>query len=69
MDGTTARVYLDGNQIATSTFTTTPAAVGATTKNYLGKSQWPDANYRGLMDEMIISCRAFSAGEIKMLAQ
>jgi hypothetical protein len=69
MDGTTARIYLSGNQIGAATFTTTPAAVGATTLNYFGKSQWPDPNFRGLMDEIIISCRAFTADEIKMLAQ
>lgn len=69
MDGTTARLYLDGNLIGASTFTTNPAALGATPNDYIGKSQWPDPNFRGLMDEMIISCRAFTLGEIKMLAQ
>jgi hypothetical protein len=69
MDGTTARIYLGGAQIGTATFTTNPAAVGETTLNYLGKSQFPDPNFRGQMDEMIISCRAFTADEIKMLAQ
>jgi hypothetical protein len=69
LDGATARVYLNGDERANAVFTTNPGAQGATTQNWIGKSQWPDPNFRGQLDEFVISCRAFTPGEIKMLAQ
>jgi hypothetical protein len=70
LEGATGRVYLNGSELANAApFTTNPAALGATTQNWLGKSQWPDPNFRGQLDDLVISCRAFTPGEIKMLAQ
>lgn len=69
VDGGTARIYLNGDEIGNAPFTTNPGALGATTQNWIGKSQWPDPNFRGRLDEFVISCRAFTPGEIRMLAQ
>jgi len=69
LDAGTAHLYLNGNELSSATFTANPTTIGATTNNYIGKSQWPDPNFRGLMDDFLISCRAYTPGEIKMLAQ
>jgi hypothetical protein len=40
----------------------------ATTENYLGKSRSPDAYLHAALDDLRISCRAFTADEIKNLS-
>jgi hypothetical protein len=65
----TTRLYLDGNVVAANTATTlTPGALGQTTQNWLGRSQYSgDAYYQGLIDDMRVYNRALSADEIKSL--
>jgi hypothetical protein len=63
------KLYLDGDVVAANTATTlTPSALGQTTRNWLGKSQYDgDAYYQGLIDDMQVYGRALSADEIKGL--
>jgi hypothetical protein len=50
-----ARIYLDGVPIsANENFTFTPAAVGATVNDWLGRSQYDDPYFRGSIDEFRI---------------
>ena len=71
--GSTGRLYLDGAEVATNNMVTiNPSDMGTTTANYLGKSQYAesgDAYLSGRLDEVVISCRAFSFDEIQLLAQ
>lgn len=59
--GSTGRLYRNGELVATNTnMTLNPIDVGATL-NYLGKSQWPDAKFNGLIDDLKIWNYALSA--------
>jgi len=62
------KLYRNGTLVATDT--TMRFAVkdlGVTTQNYLGKSQWPDPNYNGMIDDFRIYNRALTDGEVKYL--
>ena len=46
-------MYVDGQQVAQTTgHTYTPSSVGATNNNWLGKSQYPDPYFNGMLDEV-----------------
>lgn len=64
--GNTCRLYINGALVATNTgVTIKPAALGSTTQNYLGKSQFiADPNLKAKIDEFRIYNRALSAAEI-----
>lgn len=62
------RLYVNGGQVASATIIANPADMGATANNWLGRSQWPDPNLDGRLDEVQLSCRAYSAGEVADLA-
>jgi len=48
----TAKIYLDGALIGENdSFTFTPAAIGNTVNDWLGRSQWPDPYFYGSIDE------------------
>ncbi|MCA9259850.1 MAG: hypothetical protein KDA61_11650, partial [Planctomycetales bacterium] len=69
LSGTTARLYVDGVLRGSNPGTTlTPADLGETSANYLGKSQWPDPAFLGSIDEFRIYSRALSTAEIQSLA-
>jgi hypothetical protein len=52
--GNTGRLYRNGELVATNTaMTINPIDVGAVL-NYLGKSQWPDPEFDGLIDDLKI---------------
>jgi len=60
-----ARMYLDGALIGTAAdFTATPAAIGATVNNWLGRSQYNDPYFSGSLDEFRIYDFALPAAEI-----
>jgi hypothetical protein len=64
-------IYLDGASAATgSSALVTPADFTTTdvTANWLGKSRFGDPYLNGSIDELRISCRAYTADEIKNLA-
>lgn len=69
--GDTARLYINGDIVATNTALTikpsqlTPAGTtNGTTLNYLGKSQFSDPVFNGAIDEFKIYSRALSSTEI-----
>jgi uncharacterized protein YjdB len=51
----TARLYLNGVQVAIATgVTISPASLGVTYNNYIGLDQWDDPTFQGTIDEMRI---------------
>jgi hypothetical protein len=68
LEANVGRLYLDGAQAATATITANPRDMGVTVNNWLGRSQWPDPYFNGRLDEVELSCRAYTAQEIAELA-
>jgi hypothetical protein len=68
LEGNAGRLYVNGNPVASGTIVANPADMGATVNNWLGRSQWPDPTFDGRLDQIQISCRAYSAQEIAELA-
>ncbi|MEB2774674.1 LamG-like jellyroll fold domain-containing protein [Algoriphagus sp. D3-2-R+10] len=66
LNGNTARMYVNGNLVASNTnFTFRPSNLGFTTNNYLGKGQNAvDPYLNGSIDEFKIYNRALSAEEV-----
>jgi gliding motility-associated-like protein len=64
--GSTCTMYINGTAVASTTcITIKPSALGATSLNYLGKSQFSaDPMFKGSIDEFKIYSRALSASEI-----
>lgn len=65
-------MYVDGGVAMPPQTNTTGAKVSdfnATTENYFGRSRFPDAYLHAALDDVRISCRAFTADEIKNLAR
>ena len=62
---------LDGAEIVSSAqIVINPSDLGATTHNWFGRSQYVDDAYlNGRLDDVVISCRAFTADEIGLLAK
>jgi hypothetical protein len=70
LSGNTATLYVNGVAVATNTaMTVHPSALGATTQDYLGKSQFTgDPNLNGSIDDFRIYGQALSASQIFQLA-
>lgn len=65
LNGSVGILYVDGVAVGTnSSLTLNPASLGSTTQNYIGKSQWADPYFNGLVDEFRIYDDALSAGEV-----
>ena len=65
----TLTLYVDGVAVDTDETDTMPADLGATSNNWLGRSQFDsDGYYDGLMDEVRIYSEALSEAEIRWLA-
>jgi hypothetical protein len=65
LNGNTGILYQNGVAVGTNTgITLKPAALGVTTNNYLGRSQWSDPYLNGALDEFRIYSVALSAAEI-----
>jgi hypothetical protein len=70
LTGNTATMYVNGASVASTTgLTTHPAALGSTTQNYLGKSQFSDPAFLGSIDDFRIFNRGLSAAEVLRLAK
>jgi DUF1680 family protein len=68
LSGGTGTLYVNGAVAATNTaMTLTPASLGDTTNNWLGRSQFGDPDLPGTLDEFQIYNRALSQTEIKSL--
>jgi DUF1680 family protein len=62
-------LYVNGAEAARNTaLTLSPAALGATTQNWLGRSQYADPYLDGALDDVRLHRRALSAAEISALA-
>ena len=70
LNGDTGRLFLSGAQVAQNTnIVLNPSDLGATANNWLGRSQYAaDPYLNGSLDDVHISCRAYSAEEIAALA-
>jgi fibronectin type 3 domain-containing protein/lysophospholipase L1-like esterase len=69
LSGNTGILYIDGQEAGrNSSMTLKPSSLGATTQNYLGKSQWPDPYLPGAIDDFRIYARALSGPEVVSLA-
>ncbi len=68
LEGDQGRLYIDGAEVATATITGNPMEMGATGNNWLGRSNWPDPQMNGRLDDVIVSCRAYTGTEIGALA-
>ncbi|MEY4917546.1 MAG: hypothetical protein RL616_1459, partial [Verrucomicrobiota bacterium] len=65
LKGTNGILYLNGAAVGTNAdMRIKPTNLGSTVDNYLGKSQWPDPYFNGLLDEFRIHSVALSAAEI-----
>lgn len=67
--GSTTAFYLDGLKRGTTTsITHKPSDVSGYANMYLGKSQWPDAYYAGLIDDFEVYDCALTEKEVQTLA-
>jgi O-glycosyl hydrolase len=65
LNGNTGILYVDGASVGTNTaMTLKPSSLSGTVNNYLGKSQWADPYFNGLIDEFRIYSAALSSAEI-----
>ncbi|MDQ0641086.1 autotransporter-associated beta strand protein [Pedobacter sp. W3I1] len=63
--GNTCTLYINGTAVAANTgLTIKPSAIGSTTLNYLGRSQFNDPLFNGSIDEFKLYSRALTAAEI-----
>jgi endoglucanase len=70
LKGGVGTLYLDGEEVGRKApITLTPDALGKTTQNYLGKSQFPDPYLAGKIDDFRIYAGALSPGEIAAQAK
>ena len=67
--GNTGTLYVNGSAAGTNySMSLTPASLGTTANNYLGKSQYADPYLNGQLDEFVIHDRALADAEIAALA-
>ncbi|MGN1097595.1 MAG: stalk domain-containing protein, partial [Clostridia bacterium] len=65
LEGNTGIIYLNGSEVGRSeNITLNPSDLGGTSANYIGKSQWNDPYFNGVIDDFRIYNRALSADEI-----
>ena len=69
LSGGVGVLYVDGVEVGrNSAMTLTPASLGATTHNWIGRSQWNDPYLNGRVDDFRIYGSALGAAEIASLA-
>jgi hypothetical protein len=70
LNGSVGTLYVDGAQVGSNTsMTIKPSDLGATTQNWIGRSQYAaDPYLDGRVDDFRIYNQALSAGEIAALA-
>jgi fibronectin type 3 domain-containing protein len=67
--GNAVSIYINGSLAGSGTITASPADMGITTQNYLGKSQFSDPYLNAALDDFRLYTRALSAAEITALAR
>jgi len=69
-EGGVVTLYADGVSVASATSAAVrPSDFATVTDNWLGRSRFPDPYLDGSIDELRISCRAFTADEIADLSR
>jgi sRNA-binding protein len=69
LSGTTGTLYVNGQPVATNAnMTLSPAALGATTQDWIGRSQFPDPFLAATVDDFQIYDHALSAADVATLA-
>jgi hypothetical protein len=69
LNGSTGNLYVDGAQVGSNnSMTIKPSDLGATTQNWIGRSQYPDPYLDGRVDDFRIYDQALPADEIAALA-
>ncbi|MGC5772649.1 DUF5695 domain-containing protein [Paenibacillus pabuli] len=69
LTGSTGIIYVDGVEAGrNNNMTLKPSSLGQTKNNFIGKSQYPDPYFNGLIDDFRIYSRALSATEVAALA-
>ena len=69
LSGSTGTLYVDGQQVGQNTgMTLRPSDLGATTQNWIGRSQYNDPYFNGRVDEFRIYAKALSASAVAALA-
>src|SRR5215211_6611995 len=67
--GTTGRMYVDGTLVATNAnMTLSPASLGATPNNFIGRSQFADPFLNATVDDFQIYGRGLGGDEVAALA-
>lgn len=68
--GGTGRLYFDGAQIGAAPMAATPAALdlGANAHAWIGRSMFPDPYLNAAIDDLRVSCTAYSAAQVAALA-
>ncbi|MES2475842.1 MAG: LamG-like jellyroll fold domain-containing protein [Verrucomicrobiota bacterium] len=66
LNGNTGRLYVNGAEATSGAISINPSDISPT-KNYIGKSNWPDPLFNGRIDDFRVYNRALSAGEIGAL--
>lgn len=67
--GATGTLYVDGKPVGSNAnMTLSPADLGTTSQNWIGKSQWPDPLFAGSIDDFQVYGRALSEAEVAALA-
>ena len=70
LNGPTGTLYVDGVQVGrNSAMTLKPSDMGATTQNWIGRSQYNDPYLNGRVDDFRIYNKALTGSEIAALAQ
>ncbi|MBD0378508.1 LamG-like jellyroll fold domain-containing protein [Paenibacillus sedimenti] len=65
LNGATGILYVDGNEVGRNgAMTIKPSDLGATTQNWIGRSQYADPYFNGKVDDFRIYNRALSSVEI-----
>ena len=68
LSGTTGLLYVNGAEIARNgAIGLRPSALGASTQNYLGRSQYADPYLNGALDSFRLYSRALTPSEINNL--
>ena len=61
-------LYVNGSEVArNAALTLTPDALGSTTQNWIGRSQYADPYLDGAVDGFRVYSRALSASEVSAL--
>ncbi|HET9877053.1 MAG TPA: LamG-like jellyroll fold domain-containing protein [Mycobacterium sp.] len=69
LSGNTGTLYVNGTPVATNTnMTLDPSDLGATTQNWIGRSQYPDPYLNAIVDDFQIYDHALAAADIAALA-